>query len=138
MEALIGTIIGALIALIGTWISTKRSTQAQMNAAVLSTILPARLDAYRRLHSALSEWSNSVSADSYAVLYQECDAVLLVASKETAICLKKVVNAIKDFELMGFESVDLIQFRDLYNDLVKQMNHDLMHIQAPKIEENKG
>lgn len=136
MEALIGTIIGAIIALIGTWISTKHSTQAQMNAAVLSTVLPTRLDAYRRLHSAFSKWSSSVSADSYAILYQECDAALLVASEETTIRLRKVINVVKNFELMG--SVDLTQFRDLYGDLIKGMNHDLMYIQAPKIEESKG
>lgn len=135
MEALIGAIIGAAAALIGTWISTKHSARAQMNAAVLSAVLPVRLDAYRQFEAALEEWGNSMTKEACAAVYRACNAALLVSSGETANHLLKVSNAVRNHELNG--SIDTKLFHCLHTDLILEMNHDLMHIRAPKIEENR-
>lgn len=135
MEALIGAIIGAVAALVGAWISAKYSTHAQMNAAVLSAVLPVRLDAYRQFEEALEKWSNSMTKEGCAAVYQACNAALLISSRETANRMLKVAHAVRDYELNGV--IDTHQFYRLHTDLILQMNHDLMNIQAPKIEENK-
>lgn len=147
MEALFGAIIGALAALIGTWISTKYSTRAQMDAAVissraqmdaatLSTLLPVRLDAYRQFEAALSDWCSSRTSEAYGAVYQAGNKVTLVAGTETVSKLAKVLDNIEKYE----RSKNLFseqQFRQDHLALLVEMNYDLLHIQAPKIEENK-
>lgn len=136
MEALIGAIIGAVAALVGTWISAKHSTRAQMNAAVLSAVLPVRLDAYRQFEVALDEWGKSMTQETCSTVYRACNTALLVSSRKTANYLLKVASAVRDYELSGF--IDASQFHHLHTDLILEMNHDLMNIQAPRIEANKG
>lgn len=145
METLIGAIIGAAAALIGTWISAKHSTRAQieaatlstrtqMNAAVLSTLFPTRLDAYQKFEAAIEEWSNSKTAASCAAVYRAGYMVALVSSNETTADLGEVLNYIRDFELKGILA-DIEQFQLDHVKLVVSMNHDLMHISIPSIQD---
>ncbi len=133
MEALIGAIIGAVAALAGTWFSTKHSARVQMNAAVLSTLFPARLDAYQKFEAAIEEWSNSKTATSCAAVYRAGYMVALVSSNETTADLNKVLNYIRAFELKGILA-DIEQFQLAHVKLLVSMNHDLMHISIPSIQ----
>lgn len=147
MEALIGAIIGAAAALIGTWISTKHSTRAQMDAAVLSTraqmdvatlsvLLPVRLDAYRQFEAALSDWCNSRTSESCNAVIQAGNKVTLIAGTETVSILAKVLDNVEKYETFENLFPDQ-QFKQDHLALLVEMNYDLMHIQTPKIEENK-
>ena len=147
MEALIGAVIGAAAALAGTWFSAKHSaqaqvnaatisTRAQMNAAVLSTLLPVRLDVYRQIETALEEWSGSMTHETCAAVYTASNLVSLVCGEETRDILAPLVGLIHESEESG-SVISPREVQRLHLKLIHSMNQDLLHIQAPEIEESK-
>lgn len=133
MEALIGAVIGAVAALVGSWVTTLLSTRAQMKTAALSVILPARLDAYRQFETAIEEWSKSKTRETMAAVYRAGNMATLVSGDKTAADLVSVLDHIRTFELTGIP-VDLEQFQLARKKLLDSMNYDLKNISIPVIQ----
>lgn len=135
MEALIGAIIGAVAALVGSWVTTLLSTRAEIKTAALSVILPARLDAYRQFETAIEEWSKSKTRETLAAVYRAGNMVALVSSDKTTADLSRVLDHIRTFEMTGIP-VDLEQFQLARAKLLVSMNYDLKNISIPTIKQS--
>lgn len=133
MEALIGSIIGAVCAIIGGLVSTLVSSYWQRKDTVLSALLPVRMDAFRQFEAAVELWSNSPTLPSAcAAVYRASNQVFLVCSENTSDCLSAFTDEVKNAEETG-SVTSLTELRLLHLELLHAMNYDLMHYQVPKI-----
>ena len=130
--ALISGIIGAVFALIGNHLMSKRTAETQMKMTVLTNFMSARLTAYQEFWSALQTWSEQQDSASCSSLYCAAAMVSLVASDETISALSKIQDGVRRFETTGSMPVQP-EWGELIVALDFSMHSDLTAYQAPQI-----
>lgn len=79
--SLLAGVVGAILALVGQHLVSKRTTETEMKKTVLATFLPTRLKAYTDYISALKTWSEVRDDSSCAGMYPAANAATLVAQR---------------------------------------------------------
>lgn len=124
-------IVGGIFSCIGGYIAARRAAKAQLNAAAQSAFIPARLSAFQDFEAALESWSNCPTPGSYAAIYRAANAVRLVASIETIIALKSVLDYLRGLELET-QAPSFDEFAQRHNALLDCMRKDLLAYPVPK------
>ena len=130
--SLLAGVVGAILALVGQHLVSKRTTETEMKKTVLATFLPTRLKAYTDYISALKTWSEVRDDSSCAGMYHAANAATLVASEETIQNLSAVQQFIIAYQETG-EMPHEQEFGKAKLSLIIAMNKDLMHYHAPAI-----
>lgn len=130
--ALLSSVVGGIVALIGNYLVSERTANMQMKTTVLSSYLTVRIDAFKEFLNALENWSNNRNSASCAEVYRASSLVSLVASKETVLALNEVQSVVREYELNG-TTPDLDTFGNKLVALQFAMRADLLTYQAPEI-----
>lgn len=130
--ALFSGTIGAVIALIGNQLVSKRAAETQVKMAVLKNFMDARLSAYQEFLTALQIWSERLDGQSCANLYCAAGKVALVASDETIAALANVQSGVRLFETDGFIPKQP-EWGELIVALEFSMHSDLTSYRVPEI-----
>ena len=130
--SLLSGIVGAVLALVGNHLVSKRTTEMQMKTTVLTSYLTARLDAYKDFLLAVNNWADKRDHPSCSNVYRAASVITLVASDETTQLLSVVQEEIFNFETTGVAPKQP-EFGLKLVTLQKAMKHDLLTFKAPEI-----
>lgn len=131
ISVLSGT-LGAVLALVGNYLVSKRTTEMQMKTTVLTSFLTARLDAYKDFLLAVNNWTDKRDVPACSNVYRAASVVALVASEDTIAALSDVQNAVRKFEVTGVDPKQP-DFGLQLSELEIAMHRDLLTYEAPKV-----
>lgn len=130
-------LIGAILALVGNYLVSKRTAEMQMKTTVLTNFMTARLEAYKDFITALNIWSDKRDIPSCGNVYRAANSVALVASDETIAALADVQNTVRAFETTGVEPKQP-EFGHQLLLLQIAMHEDLLAYDAPTVRLKKA
>ena len=130
--SLFSGVVGAVLALIGNHLVSKRTTEMQMKTTVLTSYLTTRLDAYKDFLLAVNNWADKRDHPSCSNVYRAASVITLVASDETIQALSVVQEAILNFETTGIPPKQP-DFGLKLLVLQKAMHRDMLTYEVPEI-----
>ena len=127
--SILSGIVGAVLALLGQHIVSKRTSETEMKKVILTSYLPARLKAYTDYISALNTWAEKLDESSCHGMFHAANIVSLVASEQTIQALSTVQGFVFSFQETGispfgnkFDQAKLSLLISMHNDLMRYPN----------------
>ncbi len=124
-------IVGSLLTLLGTHITSKRAYDSQIKTAAINAFIANKFNAYKELEITIEAWALNKNDDASKVaVYRAANVAALVASQEIITAIANVQKMILDFNHSSTEH-DKKVFQIARLDLLEKMHSDLLVYPMP-------
>lgn len=127
-------VIPAAAAVLGACVGAIITGRLQVQATAMTAFIPARLEAYRSLETAMRDAAQGVCPVVATNLYEAINSATLVASKNTLVFLVELNEIVRAAE--KGRTIDPEKFFSLRQNLQSAMREDLFSYPVPKPRSN--